>query len=215
MKNRMITFALTLVMALSLAIPAGAAEAGTDLEDKESTDMIVSFFTNKDVSHIFENDGTEITDAFLAQHQSNYDAGNYSIIIQDFLDKRLLASYPPLDNGIMPLTTVNYSGAANLTTSYIYLGKTYEYTVGIKVKGTINDYNSYFQTLEYATKTSFSSGGSPAVLARFEPYGLQMSTYLGKQFVKIGLDIGGQSLLHQWRVIANAKDNKIDVYLAP
>lgn len=215
MKNRMITFALTLVMILSLAISVGAAEIGTNSVTKENTEMIVSLFTNKDASHVFENDGTEVTDAFLTQHQEDYDTGNFSAIMQDFMNKGLSASYPALDDGVMPLITVNYSGTTKLSTSYIYYGKTYVYTVSIKVTGTINDYNFYFQTLNKATQTGFNSGGAPATLSKFEPYGIDMDAYYGKQFVKIGLNIGGQSLLHQWRVTANAKTGTLSAYLAP
>ena len=176
--------------------------------------MIVSLFTNKDDSQIFKSDGTEITNEFFAQHQSNYDAGNYSAIIQDFQDKRLAASYPYEDNGVMPMMTVNYSGTKVLAAAYTYNNKTYTYQVGIKVTGLVNDYNFYFQTLNPATKTSFYSGGSPATLSKFQPYGLDMNAYLGEQFITIGLNSWG-SVVHQWGVTANAKTGTVSAALLP
>lgn len=215
MKKRFGTLTLALFLACSLAIPAGAVETDDSPENMEDIDMIVSFYTDREACHIFENDGTEITDAFLAQHQSDYEAGNYSVIIQDFLNKTLSASYPDLDDGTMPLATVNYGKTTNLKTSFVYRDTTYTYTVKIKVTGQVNDYNLCFQTLNYATKTSFTSTCSSATLSQFTPYGLDIDAYVGMQTVKIGLSIGGQSLLHQWRVSANAKTDELNATLLP
>lgn len=215
MKKRIVSITLAMVLALSLAISSSAAESDCTSLDNESIEMIEALFQCREKSFVFEQDGTDITNSFLAQHQANYEAGNFSAIIDDFMSKELSASYPDLEPGIMPRLTVNYSGTTNLTTSFIYLGKTYKYTVGIKVTGTVHDYNLNFQSLNKATKTKFSSGLSSATLSTFNPYGIFLDSYLGKQFVRIGVSFGGQSLVHQWRVIANAKNGTLTAYLAP
>lgn len=215
MKKRILASTLILAITLSLTLPVSAAENNSLPENNESTDMIVSLYTNPDTCHVFESDGTEITDTFLAQHQNNYDAGNYSIIIQDFLNKELSASYPDLDNGAMPRLTMNFDKTTNLSKSYIYMDKTYLYTVGIRVQGTYRDYDSRFQTLGYATRTSFSSGGSSGILSEFYPYNLNIINHEGKQFIRIRLTIGSQTLSHTWNVTANAMNNTLSGYLAP
>lgn len=215
MKKRIVSITLAMVLALSLAISSSAAESDYMNLDNESIEMIEALFQCRENSFVFEQDGTDITNSFLARHQTNYEAGNFSAIIDDFMDKGLSASYPDLKPGIMPRLTVNYSGTTNLTSSFIYLGKTYKYTVGIKVTGTVNDYNFNFQTLNKATKTKFSSDLSSATLSTFDPYGITLNSYLGRQFVKIGVSFGGQSLVQQWRVTANAKDGSLSGYLAP
>lgn len=218
MKKRMISLSLALCLALSLAIPAGAASSASSSITQEERTMIDSLFTNEEESRIFSSDGTDITTAFLSQHRNDYNTGNFSSIMEDFEANLLLASYPVPSNGISPLMNVNFGKERAITGTFLYIGKTYSYTVTVKVTGLVNDYNFHFQSLNYATNRGFSSTLSSAKLSKFEPYNLFIDAnnpYIGKQFLRIGVSYGGHSLVHQWLLKANAKDNTLGVSPAP
>lgn len=218
MKKRMISLSLALCLALSLVIPAGAANNASSSVTQEDSTMINSLFTNKEESYIFTSDGTDITEAFLSKHQNDYNEGNFSAIIEDFEENLLLASYPATSNGISPLMNVNFGKERAITGTFLYLGKTYSYTVTVKVTGLVNDYNFHFQSLNYATKRGFSSTLSSARLSKFEPNGLFIDSYLpyiGKQFLRVGISYGGHYLENQWLITANAKDDTLKVSPAP
>ena len=139
MKKRMMTLAMTLVMALSLAVPALLDNTEAEME------MVQALFTHKDESQVFAKDGTDITDSFLAEHQANYDAGNFVDIIDNFKDRDLSASYPSDDiDGIMPLLTINHSASAKVSSTYSYQGTKYTYTMDVTVSGLVNDANGYY-----------------------------------------------------------------------
>ena len=218
MKKRMISLVLAMVLALSLAISASAAEPA-EFELSSTKDcligMVEHLFANETTSHVFSPDGTEITDAFIAQHQANYDAGNFSAITEDFLERGLFASYQSFGEGITPYLTVNYNGTTHLIGSFFYYDKKYTYDVTVNVKGTVHDYNFHFQSLKYATVTKFTCDLTSANLYKFEPFGLKLDAYTGLQSVKIGISYGGHAFQHQWRLTANAKTGALHAYTTP
>lgn len=219
MKKRMITLAMTLVMAMSLAVPAGAVETvETDLLDNTEAEMemVQALFTHKDESQVFAKDGTDITDSFLAEHQANYDAGNFVDIIDNFKDRDLSASYPSDDiDGIMPLLTINHSASAKVSSTYSYQGTKYTYTMDVTVSGLVNDANGYYSALYKAVCSVRNRGRADAVIGT-RPYGISMHAGNGHQFIEVKVSINNAQIhVDHWTVNSRTSSNTLSCVVVP
>ena len=67
MKKRMITLAMTLVMALSLAVPAGAANVVNDDQEltEENITHVESIFCQERIVEVNDYEGNNVKDAFI------------------------------------------------------------------------------------------------------------------------------------------------------
>ena len=111
-------------------------------------------------------------------------------------------------------TSLPYDKTTTLSSKYTINNKTYTYKLDIRVTGSINDYNNYFTYLAPAVETGFSSGGA-SVSHRMSVYSNEIEKGVGRQRIKVTIDSGGQTIIHQWTVTAKVGNSILERELIP
>lgn len=89
--KKMISLALAVCMALALAVPVGAAVDVEEVDAVSETtrELIDNIYTHQDKYTIYDKDGNDITNDFIARNQEDYATGDIASIADDMVETGL------------------------------------------------------------------------------------------------------------------------------
>lgn len=197
MKKRMITLAMTLVMALSLAVPAGAANVVNDDQEltEENITHVESIFCQDRIVEVQDSDGNNVTEAFIEENMGNYESGAYGNILDALADESLVIVEPFEETGIVPQYMLVKRANSHVCTVYFK-----SYLTGQQSK----EYISFHLSAEYTVdslKNTISTASNPYVVIDGKSgTSLQKSVTLDKKSYQI--NSGGKSVTYKGTCVA-------------
>ena len=149
--KKMISLALAVCMALALAVPVGAAVDVEEVDAVSETtrELIDNIYTHQDKYTIYDKDGNDITNDFIARNQENYATGDIASIADDMVENGV-GTFRVSNPGFVPMIDVYSSASGELTMTYKHGNKTVTSMADAKIKAKVHDYNSQFVSVEPA-----------------------------------------------------------------
>ena len=149
--KKMISLALAVCMALALAVPVGAAVDVEEVDAVSETtrELIDNIYTHQDKYTIYDKDGNDITNDFIARNQENYATGDIASIADDMVENGV-GTFRVSNPEFVPMVDIFSSVYGELTMTYQCGNKKVTSIVDAKIKAKIHDYNSIFVSVEPA-----------------------------------------------------------------
>lgn len=128
--KKMISLALAACMALALAVPVGAAVDVEEVDAVSETtrELIDNIYTHQDKYTIYDKDGNDITNDFIARNQEDYATGDIASIADDMVENGV-GTFRVSNPEFVPMVDVFSSVYGELTMTYQYGNKkSYQYS---------------------------------------------------------------------------------------